>query len=383
MESIVRYFEQPEGSFFLFGPRGTGKSTWLKRRHSDALHIDLLDPATHRRLQARPERLEEQVLARQPSVVVLDEIQRVPELLSVVHRLIEAFPETAFVLTGSSARKLRRAGTNLLAGRAVVRGMHPFMAAELGDQFSLVEALETGLVPLVWAAEDRRDVRDSYIALYLREEVQAEAAVRNLAAFGRFLEAVSFSHGSVLNVASVARECEVGRKTVVGYLEVLEDLLLSYTVPVFTKRAKRATVVHPKFYLFDSGVFRSLRPAGPLDRPSEAEGPALEGLVAQHLRAWIDYGRQNVDLFFWRTRGGAEVDFIVYGEDGFVAIEVKNTSRVRNGDLRSLKTFATDYPEAEPILLYRGHEALVRSGIRCLPVEQFLRSLLPGTSLPA
>jgi len=310
-------------------------------------------------------------------IVVLDEVQRVPELLNVVHDLIERKQDHRFILTGSSARKLRRGGVNLLAGRAVVRTLHPFMAAEL-PAFELNQSLEQGLLPLVVASPDPEDVLSAYSSLYLDQEVQFEGWVRNIGNFARFLEAMSFSHAQVLNLTNVARECEVGRKTVAGYLEVLEDLLLSFRVPVFTRRARRATAAHPKFYYFDAGVFVSLRPKGPLDRREEIAGASLEGLVAQHLRAWAAYSRKKVDLFYWRTRSGVEVDFIVYGEGGFWAFEVKNGQEVRPEDLRSLKTFRQDYPECEPIFLYRGTDRLRIDGIACVPVTEFLRALEPS-----
>jgi len=201
--------------------------------------------------------------------------------------------------------------------------------------------------------------------------------------FRRFLEAVSFSHGSVLNLSNIARECEVNRKTAEGYLAILEDLLLAFRLPVFTKRAQRAVVSHPKFYLFDTGVFRGLRPAGPLDRPEEIEGTALEGLVAQHLRAWAAYSSSRFDLFYWRTAAGSEVDFVVYGASGFWAIEVKNTARIRPEDLRPLRSFGQDYPQCELIFLHRGGEQLRRDGILCLPCGEFLQQLRPDLPLTA
>lgn len=382
MELARRFFEAPRQSFFLFGPRGTGKSTWLRHSVPDALFVDLLQPDVARELAARPERLRDLVRgAPDASTVVLDEVQRVPELLNVVHALIESADRRRFVLTGSSARKLRRGGVDLLAGRAVVRTLHPFMAAEL-DLFDLPAALARGLLPLVVAAEQPDDVLRAYASLYLDEEVRLEGWARNVGAFARFLEAMSFAQATVLSVANVARECQVERKTVAAYVEVLEDLLLSFRVPVFTRRAKRETSAHPKFFFFDAGVFRSLRPRGPLDRPEEIEGAALEGLVAQHLRAWLAYRGNDAELFFWRTRSGVEVDFVVYGEAAFSAIEVKNTSRVRTEDLRGLKAFGADYPEADQILLYRGKDRERRGSIWILPVDDFLRSLDPTRSLP-
>jgi predicted AAA+ superfamily ATPase len=380
MEFVSRFFDAPAGSFFLLGPRGTGKSMWTRHAFSGALVIDLLDPATERRLLARPELLAEMVQSVPTGgVVVLDEIQKVPALLDVVHRLIEQRRRWRFVLTGSSARKLRRGGVNLLGGRAAATRMVPYMAAERGRRFSLAEALSVGLVPSVIGAADPLRARDAYAALYVREEVQAERLVRNVGDFARFLEAVSFSHGALLNLANVARECGVERKTVEGYLAVLEDLLLAERLPPFTKRAKRDLVAHPKFYYFDAGVYRSLRPSGPLDRPAEIDGAALEGLVHQHLTAWTAWtttGRHTVS--FWRSRAGREVDFVVYGPTQFVAVEVKNTAVIRGADLSGLRAFGDDYPEATRLMLYRGQERLVIDGVTCAPVEEFLRRLHPS-----
>jgi predicted AAA+ superfamily ATPase len=378
METLERFLAAPASSFFLFGPRGTGKSTWLHDLRQQAIWVDLLDPESQRLYQARPERLRE-LIAGRPEVtnVVIDEVQKVPALLDVVHAMVEADRRLRFVLTGSSARKLRRGAWNLLAGRLVEANMHPFMAAELGSAFNLQRALEIGLVPLVWgAAEPDRTLR-AYASLYLREEVQAEALVRDIGAFSRFLEAISFSHGSLLNLTEVARDCQIGRKTVEGYLDILEDLLLSFRVPVFTKRAKRLLVSHPKFFYFDAGVYRSLRPAGPLDRPEEIEGMALEGLVAQHLRAWIAYRRTEAELYYWRTKSGSEVDFVIYGEDVFRAIEIKRAGTVHSKDLRALRAFRDDYPEASVCLLYLGRDRLAIDGIPCIPCEEFLRDLRP------
>jgi len=384
MAAIGRFFQEPRGHYFLFGPRGTGKSTWVRAQHADALVIDLLAPDVHRVYAARPERLRE-VIAGNPGtrVVVIDEVQRVPAVLDVVHEQIEAAgSRLRFVLTGSSARKLKRAGVNLLAGRAVERALHPFMAAELGDAFRLEPALEIGLVPLVWNAPEPGAARDAYLSLYIREEVQAEGMVRDLGGFARFVEAISFSHASALNLSNVASECDVSRKTADGYLQILEDLLLAFRVPVFTRKARRHLAAHPKFFWFDTGVFRSARPAGPLDRADEIAGAALEGLVAQHLRAWIAYAGGRSTLHFWRTKSGNEVDFVVYGRDGFWAVEVKNARRVKAADLRGLRAFREDYPMARTGLLYRGTERLVLDGVPCVPVDEFLRGLRPDVPIP-
>jgi predicted AAA+ superfamily ATPase len=381
MTFVPRFLDPPASSFFLFGPRGTGKTTWLRQRYPSALFVNLLRPDTYREFSARPERLTALVQAApQGEPAIVDEIQRVPELLNVVHDLMEGAERRRFILTGSSARKLRRGGVDLLAGRAVVRTCHPFMAAEL-PEFQLEKSLIEGMVPLVWASAEPVETLRAYASLYLDEEVRTEGWVRNVGDFARFLEAMSFSHGGVLNVSNVARECQVRRTTVEGFLGVLEDLLLGFRLPVFTRRATRATTSHPKFYFFDTGVFRSLRPAGPLDRPEEAEGGALEGLVAQHLRAWMAHSRGDFELSFWRTRGGSEVDFVVYGPEGFWAMEVKNTRQVRPEHLRSLRAFADEYSSAEVALLYRGHERLRIGDVLCLPVEEFLRELEPGRGL--
>ena len=379
---ITRIFQAPAQSFFLFGPRGTGKSTWLRKAFPEARYLDLLNPQTARDFSAHPERLLELVAAGISSnVLIIDEVQKIPELLDVVHMLREKYPAIQFILTGSSSRKLKTSGVDLMAGRAVVKTMHPFMATELGESFALESALQTGMIPLIVSSADPLETLGAYLALYIREEVQQESLVRNIGAFGRFLEAASFSHASVLNTTEIARECMVNRKTVAGYLGVLEDLLLSFQVPVFSRRAKRKLSAHPKFYFFDCGVFRSLRPTGPIDSDQEIGGAALEGLVAQHLRGWLAYREAEGKLFFWRTRAGMEVDFVLYGEGLFVAIEVKNSRRVSTKMLRGLKRFREDYPEAQTVLLFRGQDRLVKDGVLCLPCEEFLRSLKPGNPI--
>jgi predicted AAA+ superfamily ATPase len=383
MRTVCRFLSCPENSFFLFGPRGTGKSTWLQARFPDALFLYLLSGDIFRQLQARPERLRDIVAGNaDKQSFVIDEVQRIPALLDAVHQLIEQRPNLRFVLTGSSARKLKRTGVDLLAGRAVMTTCHPFMAAELGEVFSLSAALTEGLIPLVLASPDRRSVLRTYLDLYLREEIQMEGLVRNLSAFSRFLEAASFSHASLITTSEIARECEVSRTTVEGYLAILEDLLIASRLPVFSKRAKRQLVGHDKIYFFDAGVFRTLRPSGPLDRPQEIDGAALEGLVFHHLRSWNDYSGNPTSLHFWRTRAGLEVDFIVYGANEFAAIEVKNASRIQPSDFASLRAFGNEYPEARLMLLHRGKEQYLSGKILCVPCERFLRNLIPNEPLP-
>lgn len=383
MAIIKRFIQPPKGHFFLLGPRGTGKTLWTRDRFPEALVVDLLDPATHRELIARPERLEELVKGNpNKQQVIIDEVQKAPELLEVVHRLIEKKLGHQFVLTGSSARKLRRAGVNLLGGRALQLSMHPYIASELGDQFHLEEALKTGMLPLVRSSEETDKTLAAYSGLYLREEVQQEGLVRDIGAFARFLEAMSFSHANVLNLSNIARECQVKRKTAEGYLQILEDLLLGFRLNVFTRRAKREMAAHPKFYFFDTGVFRANRPNGPLDAPEEIEGGALEGLIAQHLRTWCDYAKGRHDLYYWQTRSRVEVDFVIYGDSGIFAFEVKNSARIRPEDLKNLRSFGKDYPESRLVLLYRGKDRLHRNGVHCLPCTDFLTHLTPESLLP-
>lgn len=378
MDIVKRFLRLYEHSFFLFGPRGTGKTNWVNYLFPDGLRIDLLEAKWYQLLQAHPGLLVELVEgAMDKNVVIIDEVQKIPELLDIVHLLIEKHRKKIFVLTGSSMRKLRREGVNLLGGRALNLKMHPYMAAELGKQFDLEKALTYGMLPLVWGATFPEEVLQSYVSVYLQEEVQVEGLVRNLGGFARFLEAMSFAQGSPLNMNSLARECAVGRKAVEGYVSILEDLLLGFHLDVFSKRAKRALAAHPKFYYFDCGVYRSLKPRGPFDKMSEADGVALESLVAQHLRAWCDYAKGKHKLYYWQTRSKVEVDFVIYGESGIYAFEVKNATRCDSYDLRGLKAFGEDYPEAKRYLLYRGKMRLKIGEVLCIPCEEFFLSLVP------
>ena len=369
-----RILEAPAGrgqSFFLFGPRGTGKTTWLRQRFPDALYLDLLDHALYLDLLTRPERLRELIPPRHDDWIVLDEVQRVPLVLNEVHRLIET-EQRRFILTGSSARSLRRRGVNLLAGRARTYHLYPLTAVETGADFSLERALVRGQLPSVYTQPDPDGYLASYVESYLRQEIIEEGRTRNLAAFSRFLESASFSQAGILNVAEVARDVGVDRKTAAGYFDLLEDLLIATRVPIFTRRAKRRMTTHPKFFLFDAGVYRTIRPTGPLDSPEEIDGAALETLVFQELRAHIDYRSLDLKLFTWRTGAGVEVDFVAYGGDGLFAIEVKRSRRVRRADLQGLTQFKADYPMARSVLLFGGDRREYRGGIEVLPVAAAL-----------
>lgn len=368
-------------SFFLFGPRGTGKSTWIRSSLENPLIVDLLESSLYHRLLANPQSLDQLIPKNHSGYVVIDEVQRIPELLHEVHRLIES-RKLAFALTGSSARKLRRDGSNLLAGRALTHRMHPLTAMELGPSFVLANSLSHGHLPAVFTEPDPAAFLASYVQTYLREEIQQEGLTRNLSAFARFLEAISFSQASVLNISEVARECSVERKTVEGFIGILEDLLLGTRVPAFTKRAKRKTTVHPKFFLFDVGVYRALRPKGPLDRPEEIAGHALEGLVFQELRAINDYLSLGYTIHYWGAPSGLEVDFVLYGERGIHAIEVKHTARLRSDDLKGLRAFLTDYPMAKGTVIYMGDRVEHDGDIEILPASMALATLATRLKIP-
>ncbi len=372
-----RLLEEPIGlnkSFFLFGPRGAGKTTWLKTSFPQALYLDLLEFDLYNDLMARPGRLENLIPPGFKDWIILDEIQKVPALLNEVHRLIEEH-RYKFVLTGSSARSLRKKGVNLLAGRALTYRMHPLTAVELGDDFDLEKSIKFGHLPSIPSEPHPERFLKAYVQTYLREEVLQEGLTRNLGSFSRFLETASFSQGSILNTSEVAREAGLERMRVDSYFSILEDLLLAARLPVFTKRAKRRMVAHPKFYYFDVGIFRTLRPMGPLDSPAEAEGQSLETLCFQELKAINDYYDFQYELYYWRTSNGVEVDFILYGPKGIIAFEVKRSNRLAKKDLKGLKAFKTDFPEARLYLLYGGTREEFEGEINILPMEKALRNL--------
>ena len=364
-------------SFFLFGPRGTGKTTWLQKHFGDKgnVYVDLLKGDLYTELLARPGRLESLVPSdRFPRWIIIDEIQRVPALLNEVHRLIES-RGLQFAMTGSSARSLRRKGVNLLAGRALTFHMYPLTATELGRDFDMERSIKFGHLPAIHGHKTPREYLKSYVQTYLREEIQQEGLARRLDNFNRFFETASFSQGSPLNVAEVSREAALDRKVVENYFGILEDLLIGCRLPIFRKRAKRRLVVHPKFYLFDAGVYRSIRPAGPLDVPEEIDGACLETLCFQELRAVNDLLGLGYEMFYWRTSDGTEVDFILYGQSGMFAFEVKRSGRYSRHDLTGLRAFKKDYPPAQCYLLYGGAQTRVEDGINVMPVQEALANL--------
>lgn len=362
------------GSCFLLGPRGTGKSTWITAALPGALRIDLLKESTLIELAGHADRLEAIADAGKQTTIIIDEVQRLPALLDEVHRLIES-RRFRFILTGSSARKLRRSGANLLAGRARTLTMHPFTASELGSRFDLRHAIRYGLLPSVWSGGDPGEYLRSYAGTYLREEVQQEALVRNIGGFSRFLEAATFSQAAVLNVQSVAADCAINRKTVENHFDLLEDLLLAVRIPVFRRKATRKLVSHPKFFFFDAGVYRAMRPRGPLDSDADIDGAAIETLVLESLRAENANRNLGYEIFFWRTQEGAEVDFVLYGERGLHAFEVKRSSVFRETELAALRTFCADYSAARGHFFYGGTRRYRFGAIDVIPLGEGLSEL--------
>lgn len=384
MNYLSRFLEPFPGSFFLFGPRGTGKTVWARKNFPHALYIDLLNADEWRVFEGYPERLRDVVeaemgrLGGEEVTIVIDEIQRVPQLLDAVHGLIASHPKLRFALTGSSAWKLRRGGVNLLGGRAVVKTMHPFMGGELGERFSMADALDFGMLPVVVNSPKPREFATSYARVYLEEEVRLEGAVRKLGAFARFLEIAALSHGTVPNCRSIGRECGISGVSVASYFSILEDFMLSFSVAPFHRNSRRRMVMGPKIYLSDAGVYLGLRPERPVHWDSTGHGFGLEGLVAQHLRAWCDYSDGGHHLYYWRTAGGAEVDFVVCGRDQPYAFEVKSTQSPDVEHIKNLRKFGAEFPEAHLVLLHRGPYHLLVHNVECIPCERFLRELHPN-----
>ena len=372
---ILQFDTNTKSSAFLFGPRGTGKTLWIKTTFKNSLYFDLLNTETFNDFIARPSRLDERIPKGFKEFIIIDEVQKIPELLNEVHRLIEA-KGYRFILTGSSARSLKRKGVNLLAGRALNYSMHPLTYYELGEDFCLPTALNFGLLPSIYHVDNPQHYLETYISSYLREEVLQEGLTRNLSQFARFLETASFSQGSTLNMSEIAREIGIDRKLVGSYFSILEDLLISYSLPIFTKRAKRRLVAHPKFYLFDPGVYRTIRPKGPLDAAEEIDGSGLETLFLVHLRAINDYFRLGYQLYYWRTSNQLEVDFIVYGEKGLFAFEIKRSRSISRADMNGLTAFITDYPMARCYLLYGGEHAEYHGNICVMPFMQGIEQLM-------
>lgn len=377
---LERLFSPPRGSYFLFGPRGSGKSTWLRHLHPEAHWVDLLDEGRYQRYLVDPALFSAELEALpRGSLVVVDEIQRLPGLLNVIHQKIET-RRLRFALSGSSARKLRRAGVNLLAGRAVRRALHPFVPEELGGRFSITTTLELGALPIIWAAEDPEDALGGYVQMYLREEIQAEAVTRNLAGFARFLPIAGLFHGQMLNVAALARDAGVARTTVQGYLDILEDTLFTFRVPAYEARLRVRERRHPKLYWVDPGLARAVvGDRGPPD--AESTGRLFEGWVAQILRAYRDYRGICDDMAYWAPAEGkgTEVDFLLRRGREWIAIEVKASRRWKPEFLKGLRAIEGLGGLSRRIVVYLGAERMrPEKGVDVLPLHAFLSEVERG-----
>lgn len=381
----------PAGSetFFLWGPRQTGKTTLLKRHYPHERWIDLLKSDQFRRYATNPELLRQELdadvahtggqadAAQSRTQVVIDEIQKVPALLDEVHWLIEN-RNVRFALCGSSARKLRRGAANLLGGRALRFQLHGLTAGEMEADFDIDHVLNHGYLPrMVQAGQPERRL-DAYISDYLKEEVAAEGLVRNLPAFSGFLNAAALSDGEMVNFSNIAAECGVSSHTAKSYFEILEDTLLGRWLPAYRKRAKRRVIGAPKFYFSDVGVVNFLARRWPLRRGSAAFGAAFENWVFHELSAYVDYKAPGGELAYWRLAGGREVDFVL--DDMRLVVEAKSGERIGSRHLRNLRSLLDDHPNVKRRIVVCLEPVARRTedGIEILPAVEFARKLWSG-----
>ena len=381
---LERILEVPKQSFFLMGPRGSGKSTWLRATFPDAYVIDLLSERTYQRLLANPGQFADELRAVPVDRwVIVDEVQRLPGLLNEVHRFIEE-KRLRFVLCGSSARKLKRAGVNLLAGRALHRAMHPFVPEELGARFDLEESLRYGVLPIVWDSTAREETLTAYAQLYLKEEIQAEALVRNLPGFARFLPLAALFHGQVVNVSTIAREAGVARTTVAGYLDILEETLLCFRLPAYEAKLRVRERKLPKWYWCDPGIVRAMKRSTGIAAPEE-RGPLFEGMVAQLIRAYRDYRGIFDDMYYWAPAGrsATEVDFLIVRGGELIAIEAKSGSTFTEGWCRGLRAVAKLKGLRRRIIVYPDGPVLqTKDGIEVVTFKNFADQLAGGSLWP-
>jgi uncharacterized protein len=378
-----RLLKPPGQSFFLFGMRGVGKSTWAKSAFPNVPIFNLLDEGLYQDYLRDPKMFGHELRRLSPGQwVVLDEVQRLPALLNEVHRFIED-QNLQFALLGSSARKLKQAGTNLLAGRALRRLMFPLLPQELGDDFALPEILRFGSLPVIWQSSAKEESLQAYVQLYLKEEIQAEALVRNLPGFVRFLPIAALFHGQVLNVAGLARDAGVARTTVDGYIDILADTHLAWLLPAYEGRLRVKERKHPKLYWVDPGVVRGVKRE--FHPPTELErGILLEGWVATLLKAYGEpdcgLGWRHDSLHYWSPiHGDTEVDFLVQHGREFTAIEVKAKEIVANRDFTGLKTIKDMKDVRRRLLVYLGERPFqTEEGIEVMPVREFCEELERG-----
>lgn len=379
IQRVLRIVLPAHQSAFLWGPRKTGKSTYLRSAFPDSLRFDLLQTDLMLELAKRPALLRERLLATPPeelrSPVILDEVQKVPQLLDEVHWLIEN-RGLSFILCGSSARKLKRGGVNLLGGRAWRYAMYPLTSVEVED-LDLLQALNRGLVPSHYLDTEYGRSLEAYVVDYLKQEVFDEGLTRNASAFSRFFEAMGYSHGDLTNYANIARDCGVDGKTVKEYYQILVDTLLGTFVEPWKRRQERQVISKsPKFYLFDVGIAGALTRRRIAEERGEQFGRALEHFVLMEILAHRSYRDLGYGVHFWRTKGGLEVDFVL--GDGEVAVEVKGTSRVHPTDLRSLRAFMDDNRPRHAILVCNERAPRLVDGIEILPWREFLARLWGG-----
>jgi uncharacterized protein len=379
---IQRALELPPAgteTFFLWGPRQTGKTTLLRHHYPDAWWVDLLKADEFRHYLERPELLREQIAAAdvRGRQIVIDEVQKVPALLDEVHWLVENTP-AHFALCGSSPRRVKRGGANLLGGRAVRYELRGLTAGELGQQLDLDRLLDVGYLPRIHGSARPRPLLDAYIADYLREEIAAEGLVRNLPTFSEFLGIAALSDAEIVNFSNIARECGVSSPTVKNYFGILEDTMLAHWLPAYRKRPKRRVIGAPKFYLADVGVVNRLARRGAIARGSELYGKAFENWVFHELSARLAYHETDWTLSYWRLPSGIEVDFIV--GDMEIALEAKASPRITDDHLRGLREIVRDHRVGRRIVVSLEARARRTSdGIDILPAERFARDLAAGS----
>lgn len=359
-------------SVFLFGARQTGKTTLLKKQFPNAIYFDLLQTDVLNRFRQRPALLRESLeQANEGTLVIIDEIQQIPELLNEIHWLITN-KQIRFILCGSSARKLKRQGVNTLGGRAVPQYLFPFVSCEIPD-FNIDRAVNNGMIPRHYMKENPTSLLKAYVGVYLREEIQAESLVRNLTGFSRFLEIAAMTDGEMVNYLNIASDCGVSANTVKEYFQILEDTLVGYMIPAFTKKAKRKVVQSPRFYLFDVGVTNYLLGRTNLRRGTTDYGHAFEHIVIQELVAYLNYTDNPNKLSYWRTYTQVEVDVIL--GDAKVAIEIKSAEEVLPKHLKGLKSFADEHPDCRRIIVSLDRFNLVVDGIEHIYVYDFFKKL--------
>jgi len=362
-------------SLFLWGARQTGKSTLLKNLFPNALWFDLLKSDVFERFQKNSVQFRESILATATgTVVIVDEIQKIPALLDEIHWLIENH-QTRFVLSGSSPRKIIRSGANLLGGRALRYELYPLIYAEIPN-FDLQRALNNGLLPRHYLSDNPKKLISAYIGNYLRDEIIAEAKIRNIGAFTKFLEAAAFSNGEMVNYTNIASECGVSSVTVKDYFQILEDTLIGRFVPSYQKKPKRRVILASKFYYFDVGIANYLLKRGNIEVGSEAFGSAFEHFIYQELYAHSSYSDLNYSISYWRTTSQLEVDFILGNHE--VAIEVKGTNNVQSRHLKGLTSFSEEYEVKKLMVVSNDPLERIVGDVTVLPWRIFLQKLWAG-----